>query len=490
MMRAFKLILLIFLGFRLMASIRHPYAAGAFYPSNPAELKLMIGNLLQQASPPKLDGRILGIQVPHAGYIFSGRTAAYAFKLLKGRKVDTVIMIGPSHFYPFSGAAVYWEGYWETPLGRVKIDEELAREFLKLKSGFFKGERFHKKEHSLEVELPFLQTVLQPGFKILPIVIGPYEPQKLLPASKKIAKILSKKNVLILISSDLSHYHTLEECKKRDERTIREMLSLRPGQFLWMASKGMVEACGASAIALGESILIEMGANKAVLLRWGNSSEGGAGTKRVVGYSAVAFLKTEKPDGGNKIRNNQSPPENEKLTAEEKKYLLVLARKSIETELNGENFTPPTPPTERLKQPRGAFVTLKKKGKLRGCIGYIIPVKPLYITVYEVARAAAFRDPRFPPLRKEELKDIEIEISVLTKPRRTFPARIKVGRDGIIVSYMGRQGVLLPQVPVELGWDRIEFLNAVCLKAGVEPDCWRKGAKLYSFQAEVFKEVK
>ena len=102
--------------------------------------------------------------------------------------------------------------------------------------------------------------------------------------------------------------------------------------------------------------------------------------------------------------------------------------------------------------------------------------------------AAAFRDPRFPPLKKEELKDLKIEISVLTDPKITFPSRVKVGRDGLIVEYMGRSGVLLPQVPVEEGWDRIQFLNSVCMKAGVEPDCWRKGARLYSFQAEVFKE--
>lgn len=469
----------------LLGIERPPYVAGTFYPSDPVELKVMIEKFISQATPPELHGKILGIQVPHAGYIYSGRTAAYAFKTVQGKKYDLIILIGPSHFYPFSGAAVYPEGKWRTPLGTVEVDNEFAEKLMKLKAGFFKGERYHVREHSLEVELPFLQTVLKPGFKIVPIVIGPYDPQRLLAGAKKVANLLKDKNFLIVISSDLSHYHTLKECKKRDERTIDAMLSMNPRRFLWLASRGFVEACGASAIALGEAILKELGANKAVLLRLGNSSEGGTGTERVVGYSAVAFLN---------IKAKEDPPKNSSekpaLTRQEKEYLLHLARKSIETALEGENFTPPDPPTQRLKKPMGAFVTLKKHGELRGCIGYIVPVKPLYLTVFEMARAAAFRDPRFPPLKKKELKDIEIEISVLTVPKRTFPPRVRVGRDGLIVNYMGRQGVLLPQVPVEQGWDRFQFLNAVCLKAGVEPDCWRKGAKLYSFQAEVFKEEK
>lgn len=467
----------------ILGTERPPYVAGAFYPSHPVELKAMIGKFISWATPPKLHGKILGIQVPHAGYIYSAPTAAYAFKTIQGKKYDLVILIGPSHFYPFSGAAVYSEGRWRTPLGTVEVDSEFAEKLIKLKVGYFKGERYHVREHSLEVELPFLQTVLKPGFKIVPIVIGPYDPQKLLAGAKKVARLLNGKNFLIVISSDLSHYHTLKECKKRDKKTIEAMLSMNPRRFLWLASRGFVEACGASAIALGESILKVLGANKAVLLRWGNSSEGGTGTERVVGYSAVAFLKIKAKEDLSK--NN---PEKTVLTLQEKEYLLHLARKSIEAALEGEEFTPPEPPTQRLKQPRGAFVTLKKHGELRGCIGYIVPVKPLYLTVFEMARASAFRDPRFPPLKEKELKDIEIEISVLTVPKRTFPPRVKVGRDGLIVNYMGKQGVLLPQVPVEEGWDRFQFLNAVCLKAGVEPDCWKKGAKLYSFQAEVFKE--
>ncbi len=457
------------------SSVRPSYVAGAFYPSDPKELSNMIEDFLSRANPPKLEGKLMGIQVPHAGYIYSGKVAAYAYKLIQGRKYELVVLIGPSHFYPFSGGAVYPEGEWKTPLGEVKIDEDFASKLIKEKMGFFAGERYHVREHSLEVELPFLQKVLKPGFKIVPIVIGPYNPQRILQEAGKFAKLLKGKNFLVIASSDLSHYHTLKECRRRDKRTIEEMLSLRPSLFLWQASKMEVEACGASAIALTEAILSNLGMNRAVLLKWGNSSEAGIGTERVVGYSAVAFLEQD-PDGL------------QKLNEKEKEYLFKVSRKAIKNALEGEIYTPSEPPTAKLKKPSGVFVTLKKKGFLRGCIGYIKAIKPLYIATSEVAVAAAFRDPRFPPLKKEELKDLKIEISVLTDPKITFPSRVKVGRDGLIVEYMGRSGVLLPQVPVEEGWDRIQFLNSVCMKAGVEPDCWRKGARLYSFQAEVFKE--
>ncbi len=477
-----KRIVVLFMVLSVLASTRHPYVAGAFYPSSPSELARMIDDFLKEAEVKPPQGEILGIQVPHAGYVFSGRVAAYGFKLLQGRKYDLVVLIGPSHFYPFRGGAVSPADYWKTPLGKVPVDRDFAKKLVSLRAGFFFSEKYHQREHSLEVEVPFLQKVLKPGFKIVPIVIGPYYPQSLLPSAGKFAGLLRGRNFILIISSDLSHYHTLEECNSIDRRTIRAMLSLKPASFLWGALQGEYEACGASAIALGEEILLKLGVDRAVLLKHGTSADAGAGTRRVVGYSSVAFIKT---GAGRKKEGEKFS-----LNSREKKYLLRIARAAIKAGLEGKEYTPPSPPTERLKEPRGVFVTLKIKGKLRGCIGYILPVKPLYIATAEMARAAAFRDPRFTPLSKDEFGKIEIEISVLTPPQPTTPSRVVVGRDGLIVSYMGAQGVLLPQVPVEEGWDRLRFLSAVCLKAGVERDCWRKGAKLFSFQAIVFKEEK
>ncbi len=473
-----RLALLLFLALA-GASTRPPYVAGSFYPSEPEKLRKTIDSFLQRAKIPPLKGEILGIQVPHAGYVFSGPVAAYGFKAVKGRSYDLVVLIGPSHYYPFRGGAVSPADFWETPLGKVPLDRAFARALVARKTGFFFSERYHRREHCLEVEVPFLQRVLKPGFKIVPIVIGPYYPQTLLPAAKEFAKLLEGKNFLLVISSDLSHYHSLEECRRRDTRTLKAILSLKPATFLWGALNGEYEACGASAIAFGEEVLLRLGVDRAVLLARGTSADAGAGKSRVVGYSSVVFLRS-----GNK----KSHKKDFSLTEKDKKYLIGVARQAIKAGLEGKQYSPPPPPSEYLKEPRGVFVTLKKKGRLRGCIGYIFPVKPLYLATAEVARAAAFRDPRFEPLRKEEFKDIEIEISVLTPPRETTPDRVVVGRDGLVVNYLGAQGVLLPQVPVEEGWDKFQFLSALCLKAGVERGCWKKGAKLYSFQAIVFKE--
>ncbi len=472
-----RLALLLFFAL-LGASTRPPYVAGAFYPSRPGELQKVVDSFLARVKLPPLEGKVMGIQVPHAGYVYSGSVAAYGFKAVEGKAYELVVLIGPSHFYPFRGGALSPADYWETPLGKVPVDREFARKLVSKKIGFFFSERYHRREHCLEVELPFLQRVLKPGFKIVPIVIGPYYPQTLLPAAKDFAKLLEGRNFLMVISSDLSHYHSLEECNRRDERTIKAILSLKPATFLWGALQGEYEACGASAIAFGEEVLLRLGVDRAVLLKHGTSADAGAGASRVVGYSSIAFISS-----GDREKEREFA-----LTEKDKRYLLMVARQAIKAGLEGKEYEPPPPPSEILKEPRGVFVTLKKKGKLRGCIGYILPVKPLYIATAQVARSAAFRDPRFEPLKREEFKDIEIEISVLTPPVETTPDKVVVGRDGLIVNYMGAQGVLLPQVPVEEGWDRLTFLSAICLKAGVERDCWRKGAKLYSFRAIVFKE--
>ncbi len=473
-----RLFLLLFFSLAV-ASTRPPYVAGSFYPATTSQLRRAVDSFLERVPALNLEGEVLGIQVPHAGYVYSGEVAAYGFKTVKGKDYDLVILLGPSHFYPFRGGAVSPAEFWETPLGKVPLDREFARKLVKKKIGYFFSEKYHQREHSLEVELPFLQRVLKPGFRIVPIVIGPYYPQSLLPSAEKFADLLRKRNFLLVISSDLSHYHSLEECNARDKRTLKALLSLKPASFLWGALRGEYEACGASAIALGEEILLKLGVNSAVLLKHGTSADAGAGTRRVVGYSSVAFLKASR---------GERPSTGFSLTKEQKNYLIKLAREAIKTALEGKTYEPPPPPWEALKEPRGVFVTLKIKGKLRGCIGYILPVKPLYRATAEVARAAAFRDPRFPPLTKKEFPRVKIEISVLTPPEPVKPSQVVVGRDGLIVNYRGAQGVLLPQVPVEEGWDRITFLSAVCLKAGVERDCWRKGARLYSFRAIVFKE--
>lgn len=183
------------------------------------------------------------------------------------------------------------------------------------------------------------------------------------------------------------------------------------------------------------------------------------------------------------------PPESGscEYSAEERRVLLDLAHRSIEARLRRERVQAVSP-NEHLSERRGAFTTLHLHGKLRGCIGYIAPVLPLVATVAETAAAAAFEDPRFDEVTSDEARDLKIEISVLTVPEPIEPANVVVGRHGLIVSQHGRRGLLLPQVPLEYGWDRETFLGQTCMKAGLPADSWRRGAKLEAFTAEVFGE--
>ncbi len=187
--------------------------------------------------------------------------------------------------------------------------------------------------------------------------------------------------------------------------------------------------------------------------------------------------------------------EDSKLNSNDGKALIKLARNAIECSLNNTKLIVDDSLKQKYCSPRGCFVTLTKKSELRGCIGYPEPLLPLWQAIIESARNAAFNDPRFPPLSKEELTLIKIEISVLTKPEllnvsaNDMPKHIKIGRDGLIIEYGPWKGLLLPQVATEYGWDSITFLKAVCQKAGLDPNCWQeKDAKIYTFQAQIFSE--
>ncbi len=176
------------------------------------------------------------------------------------------------------------------------------------------------------------------------------------------------------------------------------------------------------------------------------------------------------------------------LSPEARRELLAIARESVRQGLRGRRYVPDPPTRPELARPAGAFVTLHEAGALRGCIGTFQADRPLYRNVAEMARAAAFEDPRFPPLRPEEFGRIDLEISVLSPMRRARPEEVEVGRHGVYIVHGLHRGVLLPQVAVEQGWDRETFLDHTCLKAGLPPGAWRHGAEVYVFEAEVFGE--
>jgi len=276
--------------------VRPPAVAGQFYPEEKRELIKMIERFLKEAKIDKIKGEIFGILVPHAGYIFSGFVAAHCYKLIEGKDFETVILIGDSHYEYFDGVSIWDRGEWETPLGRAKVDEELTKEILNFSKRFFVKDSAHLFEHSLEVQIPFLQKVLK-NFKILPIIFGS-EDKDWKDLAKAILKLMEKKKILIVASSDLSHYPPYEVALEVDKRTIDGILSLDPEKF-----KEKIEnlkrlfpdvdtfACAQDTI----KTILEISKNKkakAKLLKYQNSGDTIYGEKsQVVGYGAICFFK-------------------------------------------------------------------------------------------------------------------------------------------------------------------------------------------------------
>ena len=479
--------------------IRAPAVAGQFYPAEPQALTTMVDEMLNRVSD-KVEASPIALIVPHAGYIYSGQVAAYAFKQLEGRDIQTAVIIGPNHTRPdFDQVSVYPEGAFRTPLGLVLVDRELAHELIAADERIVSRPDVHRSEHSIEVELPFLQRVC-PRCRIVPVIMGTPSPENCRALAHALAKALPGRQAVIIASSDLSHYPSYDDAVEVDHATLSAIETLDPERFRQSIEEQMSRgipglatcACGEGPILVAMMAARELGANRAKVLRYANSGDTPfGGHDRVVGYGAVMFWQGESPSLNPaptpppRVQSTWPPP----LGREEKAKLLDIARESIALYLKA-GFAPLYQVSETgLLQKCGAFVTLKKHGQLRGCIGYTVPLFPLYQTVQRAALAAALQDPRFPPLSPDELDEIEVEISVLSPLEKLEDVRqIQVGKHGLVIVKGRASGLLLPQVAVEEGWDREEFLRAVCRKAGLPEDAWKEGAELYVFTAEVFDE--
>ena len=472
--------------------VRQAAVAGSFYPADPRELSAMIDDMLAHASPPPVDGPILAAVAPHAGYPYSGPVAAWTYAALKGRKYSRIVVIAPSHYVGFGFTSVYDGDAYETPLGIIPVDKEFAHKLTRMSSTIQLSDQGHTPtsaggEHAIEVQLPWLQKVFG-NFELVPIVMGDqsYESRRALGVA--LAKMIqAEKNsgdTLILASSDLSHYHPYDDAETIDHKTLH---ALAAWDYLSMSRNFQTrtwEACGGAPIVAAMIYAERMGANKAEVLRYANSGDTSGDRSRVVGYSADLFVKVPQASA------EQAPFS---LTSQEKSELLALARKSAEAAVQtNKPYDPPRSTSETINREYGAFVTITEGGKLRGCIGYTSPIKPLYITVRDTAAYAALQDPRFPPVSASELSQLEYEVSVLSLLRRvTGIEQIKVGRDGLLMKNGDFEGLLLPQVPVEQNWDRQTFLQQTCAKAGMKSDCWKdENTDIFKFTAVVFSEHK
>jgi AmmeMemoRadiSam system protein B/AmmeMemoRadiSam system protein A len=465
---------------------REPVCAGTWYPGDAKRLREDIEIYLQKAATPDLHGRLFALIAPHAGYSYSGQVAAYAYKLLEKQKFESVVLIGPSHHAYFSGVSIYDRGGFRTPLGVVPLDTALTAA-LKERDGRIRYvAEAHAEEHSLEIQLPFLQVVM-PGFKLVPLVMGDQSFESCQWLAEAVARCIGKKSVLVVASSDLSHFHSYQEARKLDQVVLDEVNAFEPRALSDNLKRGTCEACGGGPMVTAMLIAKKLGAAKGQVLYYANSGDVTGDRSRVVGYMAAALWANPKEEGeagGRKLKVGVETG----LTAEEKAALLKLARKTIEAECRGRKAPTPEAQSPALNEPRGAFVTLKKHGGLRGCIGQIQTREPLVKTVAEMAVAAAFDDPRFPPLRAEELQDIDIEISVLTPLRRIVDVGdIRVGTHGIFMRRGGYSGLLLPQVATEWNWDRTAFLEHTCEKAHLPKNAWQdRETEIYIFSADVF----
>jgi AmmeMemoRadiSam system protein B/AmmeMemoRadiSam system protein A len=477
------------------SDIRPAVVAGKFYPDDPVRLSAVIDTLMQQAVTPDMEPPVAMV-VPHAGYVYSGQICADAFKLASRFSFDRIVLLGTNHTDPdFQGISVYEAGAFETPLGKIAIDEELAKKLLASGKPVSANRRVHEREHSTEVVLPFIQKVF-PKAALIPIIVGGADIEMCRKFGSLLAETMRGKNALIIASSDLCHYPDYSDGAQSDRSVLNGMRTLDPAALVnevhRVESKHIANlattACGLGPILTAMAAARSLGADCGRVISHANSGDTTLGERsRVVGYAAVSFCRASMPCG--EPLPAQTTAAASTLTDEQKHVLLAFARNTIRQYLETET----TPLFRRddpvFQQKQGAFVTLKKHGELRGCIGQMSEDLPLYQTIGRMAISAALHDSRFSRLSVSELKDVEIEISVLTPYQRVDSTdQIQVGRDGVLLKRSGRSAVFLPQVAPEQGWTRDDMLDNLCRKAGLSSDCWRQGAEFYTFQAIIFSE--
>ena len=467
--------------------VRPATQANRFYTGDAKELSKEVDSLLALHRGETVYRDVAALIVPHAGYYFSGNVAAAAYMAVpKDKQYKRIFLLGPSHHEWLDGASVNTEAdYYATPLGQVKVDRETALALTAADSVFRYEPKAHDREHCLEVQLPFLQRRFGEDSvpPIVPIIISTNDFQKLKRIAEALKPYLTDEN-LFIVSSDFSHYPKYEDACKVDARTGKAVESGDVEQFIAAleenARRGVpglaTSACGELAIA---TLLMMIDSTYEVKhLMYQNSGDAEESDhSRVVGYHAFAV-----------VRNGQTRTDADfSLSDEEKRMLKEIAMTSIKDSLDGKPISHHSPLTSHLSEKCGAFVSLHKHGRLRGCIGHFGEDMPLHEIVAEMARAAAFEDPRFMPVTADELADIDIEISVLTPMRRIQSLdEFELHRHGIYIRKGYRSGTYLPQVADEVNWTKEEFVSHCAQdKAGIGWDGW-KDAELYVYEAIVF----
>lgn len=477
------------------AAVRPPAMAGSWYPGDAEQLAMLTDQLLDNASPPALEGdRVRALVAPHAGYRYSGPAAATAYKLVQGQSYGRVIVLGPAHRQQTRGLSISESSHYGTPLGDIPVDLEAAAE-LRTSPLVTANANAHRREHSIEMQLPLLQRALAPGWKLLPVLVGKMEGDEHRQAAD-LLRPLADADTLVVVSGDFTHYgpsygylpfpadrHVQDRLRALDMGAYRHISAADPAGLRAYHARTGITTCALDPLL----ILLELMPDSAevTLLDYDTSGEMTGDFRHSVSYLAIGITH-ELPLAGPPLAAAQGPA----LKPAELALLHRLACNAVaavaasgygtEGELRAMRSRLPA----AVQRPGAAFVTLKNRGDLRGCVGSVLRRQPLYRAVITNASQAA-RDPRFPPLQARELGNLALSVSVLGEPvALRAVGEFRVGRHGMVLNKNGHRAVFLPSVAVEQGWDREETLSHLSTKAGLAPDAWRRGAQLRLFASQ------
>ncbi|MEC9346189.1 MAG: AmmeMemoRadiSam system protein B [Pseudomonadota bacterium] len=455
----------------MTATARAPAVAGAFYPAEPGRLAAAVDDLLADAAK-RTAGPVpapKALIAPHAGYVYSGAVAASAYaRLAPAREsIRRVILLGPAHRVAFRGFAVPTVDSFVTPLGAVPLDRVAIDALVAARPDVQPFDEAHRQEHSLEVHLPFLQRALS-NFALVPIVVGDTLPAEV---ADVLTRLWGGPETLVVVSTDLSHFHAYDAAKAIDAETVRRIETMQAG------SLDGQQACGCRPV----NGLLHIAANlgcRVTELDVRNSGDTAGPKDRVVGYGSWAV----------------EPAESARLAPAHREMLLLTAARAIAVRLRRDRRPEIALDTfaHELRTVAASFVTLEQRGRLRGCIGSLKAHRPLAADVAWNAVSAGFEDPRFNPLTPGEFQACDIEISVLSAPaplrfagQDDLLSRLRPGQDGLILESAGRRGTFLPKVWEGLPTAR-QFLDGLKVKAGLPRDHWADDVKVWRYTTESF----
>ena len=494
--------------------VRKAAVAGSWYYSERDRLIKYLDELMAKAPEVKLPGQVMALISPHAGYGYSGKAAAAGYKLLRGKKIRRVVLLAVSHHAAFRGASIADVTHYETPLGLIPLDREAVKRLRRCKVVNTVAAA-HKKEHSLEMQLPLLQRVA-PGFKLVPLLLSRMDEAGYVELAGALSEIVDRHTVVVA-SSDFTHrglnysYEvpagpgTIKERLARlDQGAIDHILKLGRKDLLDYKQRTGATICGLAPVAQLLALLQKFSGVKGSVVSRYTSGDVSGDWASTVSYIDIAFTG-QWPAHAKLDQSRTAGEKHFPLTDGEKKVLLKLARDSLNASVRRGAFDDAPleaiTMTASLQRKAGAFVTLKCKhgagavcagrgDDLRGCIGTIVPVTAVSRTVAQRAASAALNDSRFPSkVSVAELPLIRLEVSVLTPPRKVASFKdIVIGRHGIILRKGGRSATFLPQVAPEQGWNRAQTLSHLARKAGLGTDGWRDGASFMVYEAIVFSE--